>query len=309
MPLLLMVKCLTCNSAFITYSAHSLPSISQSSDHLLSYLLLFTRRSYLCLKSRKYLGQIVAVCTSMSHTSASWLWLDRVDEVPMMLCNRATIMIKFRALIWKLNCSQALFASGIWVSDSDRSCPNVTILNDEMRWPANLYQAVGSSWGSTGSLCDSTEFHRQTYVDGPQVSRLAVSCLVYVLWLQLLKWVPLNYCFRAIHLLPLADISGFKLKPVILIIIQEVAHFRILCFTFMLIKVTLHVFHISPKLLFPSLTFMLWMPTKLWSLTTHEYVAMYLISQVSGEELIQVCLPRPCMGSILRDQMNHFFFT
>lgn len=59
--------------------------------------------------------------------------------------------------------------------------------------------------------------------------------------------------------------------------------------------------------LFPSLTFMLWMPTKLWSLTTPAFVAIYLISQASGEELIPVWLPRPCMGSILRDQMNLFY--
>ncbi|KAJ8426547.1 hypothetical protein Cgig2_002067 [Carnegiea gigantea] len=102
MPLLLILKRLTCYSALITYSAHGLPSISHSSDHLLSYLLLFTRRSYLRLKSRKYLGQIVPVYTSMIHTSASWLWLVRVDEVPMMPCNRVTIMIKFRALIFKI---------------------------------------------------------------------------------------------------------------------------------------------------------------------------------------------------------------
>jgi len=88
MPLLLILKSLPCYSASITYSAHTLPSIGHSSDMFLSYLLLFSRRSYLRLTSRRYLAQVVAVYTSMSHTSTSWLWLARVDEVPMMSSNR-----------------------------------------------------------------------------------------------------------------------------------------------------------------------------------------------------------------------------
>ncbi|KAJ8437724.1 hypothetical protein Cgig2_009438 [Carnegiea gigantea] len=127
MPLLLILKRLPCYSASITYFAHTLPSIGHSSDLLLS--------SYPRLKSRRYLAQIVAAYTSMSHTSTSWLWLDRVDEVPMMPCNRVAIMIKFRALIChgflrSSICSLLGLTSPLQERDKDHLWQHLKQLND-----------------------------------------------------------------------------------------------------------------------------------------------------------------------------------
>ncbi|KAJ8433397.1 hypothetical protein Cgig2_028997 [Carnegiea gigantea] len=47
----------------------------------------------------------------------------------------------------------------------------------QMRWPADLYQAMGySSWGSTGFLFVSTELHHEIYAYGPQ--KLPVRCRI-----------------------------------------------------------------------------------------------------------------------------------